>query len=55
MDGAVEAVRLPSAMTLTATHCRPRRTDFSYGGVFYPADSGLYMTPHRAYDRVAGR
>jgi RHS repeat-associated protein len=30
-------------------------TDFGYAGMFYDADSGLYLTPYRAYDPVAGR
>jgi RHS repeat-associated protein len=30
-------------------------TDFIYGGMFYNADSGLYLTNYRAYDPVAGR
>jgi RHS repeat-associated protein len=30
-------------------------TDFVYGGMFYNADSGLYLTRYRAYDPVAGR
>ncbi|MBS0219679.1 MAG: hypothetical protein JSR91_02960 [Proteobacteria bacterium] len=30
-------------------------TDFVYGGMFYNADSGLYLTKYRAYDPVAGR
>jgi RHS repeat-associated protein len=30
-------------------------TDFSYAGMFYNADSGLYLTQFRAYDPVAGR
>jgi RHS repeat-associated protein len=30
-------------------------TDFVYGGTFYNADSGLYLTNYRAYDPVAGR
>jgi RHS repeat-associated protein len=30
-------------------------TDFAYGGMFYNADSGLYLTKHRAYDPVPGR
>jgi len=30
-------------------------TDFVYGGMFYNADSGLYLTNYRAYDPVAGR
>jgi RHS repeat-associated protein len=30
-------------------------TDFVYGGMFYNADSGLYLTLYRAYDPVAGR
>ncbi len=30
-------------------------TDFVYGGMFYNADSGLYLTHYRAYDPVAGR
>jgi RHS repeat-associated protein len=30
-------------------------TDFGYAGMFYNADSGLYLTPYRAYDPVAGR
>lgn len=30
-------------------------TDFVYGGMFYNADSGLYLTKYRAYDSVAGR
>lgn len=30
-------------------------TDFNYAGMFYVADSGLYLTQYRAYDPVAGR
>jgi RHS repeat-associated protein len=30
-------------------------TDFGYAGMFYNADSGLYLTRYRAYDPVAGR
>jgi RHS repeat-associated protein len=30
-------------------------TDFVYGGMFFNADSGLYLTRYRAYDPVAGR
>jgi RHS repeat-associated protein len=30
-------------------------TDFSYAGMFYNADSGLYLTQFRAYDPVASR
>jgi RHS repeat-associated protein len=30
-------------------------TDFVYGGMFYNADSGLYLTQYRAYDPVSGR
>jgi RHS repeat-associated protein len=30
-------------------------TDFVYGGMFYNADSGLYLTTYRAYDPAAGR
>lgn len=30
-------------------------TDFGYAGLFYHADSGLYLTLFRAYDPVAGR
>jgi RHS repeat-associated protein len=30
-------------------------TDFVYGGMFYAADSGLYLTQYRAYDPIAGR
>lgn len=30
-------------------------TDFNYAGMFYNADSGLYLTQFRAYDSVAGR
>jgi RHS repeat-associated protein len=30
-------------------------TDFVYAGMFYNADSGLYLTQYRAYDAVAGR
>jgi RHS repeat-associated protein len=30
-------------------------TDFGYAGMFYNADSGLYLTLYRAYDPVAGR
>lgn len=29
--------------------------DFSYAGMFYNADSGLYLTQYRAYDPFAGR
>jgi RHS repeat-associated protein len=30
-------------------------TDFDYAGMFYDADSGLYLTPHRAYSPSYGR
>ncbi len=30
-------------------------TDFGYAGMFYNADSGLYLTPRRVYDPVSGR
>jgi RHS repeat-associated protein len=30
-------------------------TDFGYAGMFNSAESGLYLTPYRAYDPVAGR
>ncbi len=30
-------------------------TDFNYVGMFYNADSGLYLTQYRPYDPVAGR
>ena len=30
-------------------------TDYVYGGMFYNADSGLYLTRYRAYDSVVGR
>jgi len=30
-------------------------TDFNYAGLFYNADSGLYLTQYRAYDPVSGR
>ncbi len=30
-------------------------TDFNYAGMFYNADSGLYLTQYRAYDPGAGR
>jgi RHS repeat-associated protein len=30
-------------------------TDFNYAGMFFNADSGLYLTQYRAYDPVAGR
>jgi RHS repeat-associated protein len=30
-------------------------TDLVYGGMFYNADSGLYLTQYRAYDPVPGR
>jgi RHS repeat-associated protein len=30
-------------------------TDFNYAGMFYNADSGLYLTQYRAYDPVGGR
>jgi RHS repeat-associated protein len=30
-------------------------TDFNYAGVFFNADSGLYLTPYRAYDPAIGR
>ena len=30
-------------------------TDFNYAGMFYNADSGLYLRQYRAYDPVAGR
>ena len=29
-------------------------TDFNYAGMFYNADSGLYLRQYRAYDPVAG-
>jgi hypothetical protein len=34
---------------------RPRTPTSTYAGVFFNADSGLYLTPYRAYDPVAGR
>ena len=30
-------------------------TGYGYAGMLYNADSGLYLTPYRAYDPVAGR
>jgi RHS repeat-associated protein len=30
-------------------------TDFNYAGMFYNADSGLYLTQYRIYDPVSGR
>jgi len=30
-------------------------TDFGYAGMFYSADSGLYLTRYRAYDSVSAR
>jgi RHS repeat-associated protein len=30
-------------------------TDFNYAGMFYNADSGLYLTLYRAYDPIVGR
>jgi RHS repeat-associated protein len=30
-------------------------TDFNYAGMFYNADSGLYLRQYRAYDPVSGR
>ncbi|WP_284269194.1 RHS repeat-associated core domain-containing protein [Bradyrhizobium iriomotense] len=30
-------------------------TDFNYAGMFYNAESGLYLTQYRAYDPAAGR
>jgi RHS repeat-associated protein len=30
-------------------------TDFNYAGTLYNADSGLYLTKHRAYDPASGR
>src|SRR5258707_7848334 len=30
-------------------------TDFGYAGMFYNADSGLYLTQYRAYDPSIGR
>jgi RHS repeat-associated protein len=30
-------------------------TDFVYAGMFYNADSGLYLTTYRAFDPVSGR
>ncbi len=30
-------------------------TDFVYAGMFYNADSGLYLTNYRAYDPIGGR
>lgn len=30
-------------------------TDFAYGGMFFNADSGLYLTNYRAFDPIAGR
>lgn len=30
-------------------------TDFNYAGMFYNADSGLYLTRYRVYDPVGGR
>ncbi|OAF19868.1 RHS repeat-associated core domain-containing protein [Bradyrhizobium neotropicale] len=33
----------------------PPLSDFSYGGMLYSADSGLYLTQYRIYDPAAGR
>jgi RHS repeat-associated protein len=33
----------------------PPLTDYGYAGMMYNADSGLYLTPFRAYDPVSGR
>jgi len=33
----------------------PPITDFGYAGMFYNADSGLYLTAYRPYDAVIGR
>jgi RHS repeat-associated protein len=33
----------------------PPTTDFVYAGMFFNADSGLYLTKYRAYDSVTGR
>jgi RHS repeat-associated protein len=33
----------------------PPTTDFVYAGMFFNADSGLYLTQYRAFDAVAGR
>ena len=30
-------------------------TDFNYAGMFYNSDSGLYLTPYRAYNPISGR
>jgi RHS repeat-associated protein len=30
-------------------------TDYVYAGMFYQADSGLYLTPHRVYSSTLGR
>jgi RHS repeat-associated protein len=30
-------------------------TDFGFAGMYFHAASGLYLTPHRAYDPVSGR
>jgi RHS repeat-associated protein len=42
----------PYGDTLQATS---PATDFGYAGMFYNADSGLYLTQFRGYDPVAGR
>jgi RHS repeat-associated protein len=38
-----------------ALQATPPATDLGYAGMFYNADSGLYLTQFRAYDPVAGR
>lgn len=42
----------PFGNSLQAT---PLITDIGYAGMFYNADSGLYLTRYRAYDPVSGR
>ena len=45
-------VTILTAMPLQAT---APVTDFVYAGMFFNADSGLYLTKYRAYDPVSGR
>jgi RHS repeat-associated protein len=42
----------PYSLPLQAT---APTTDFVYGGMFYNAGSGLYLTKYRAFDPIAGR
>jgi len=36
-------------------HATATITDFDYAGMFFNADSGLYLTQYRIYDPIAGR